>query len=188
MRKTILLSIIIAVFIVPIFAEESDPAVFDKKVGTALLDSIAVVFHDLAIGGDSKDAVVKRIEEFLIKIMTDAKKAKAQGQIDGAFYARYARLLAIIKLSLAPDPGGILVPIINEEMRRFVNEVLGEEWKGSGPGAIGQVANAIADEIVNLQLYMDNLEVKAKLRKEWEEKFAAPELKKKKELTEAEIK
>jgi len=187
MRKKMLVMIILAGLVVPAFPGESSPAAFDKKTGTAFLESIATIFHDLAMSGGAKEDIVKRIEDFLVTTMTDAKKAKDENKIDAVFFARYARLLSIIKLSLAPDPGGILVPIINDEMRRFVNEVLGEEWKGSGPAAIGQAANAIADEIVNLQLYMDNLEVKAKLRKAWEEKFTASELKKKKEPAEAAI-
>ena len=103
--------------------------------------------------------------------MGEARKAKEQSKIDAVFYARYQRLLGIIKLVMAPDPGGILVPVIDQELKRFVTEVLGEEYKGTGPGAIGQVANAIADEIVNLRLYMDNVEIKARLRKEFDEKF-----------------
>ena len=188
MRNKILFMVIVAGLFFPAFAKESSPAAFDKKAGTAFLDSIATIFHDLAMSGGVKEDIVKRIEDFLVTSMNDAKKAKDENKIDAVFFARYARLLAIIKLSLAPDPGGILVPIINEETRRFVNEVLGEEWKGSGPGAIGQVANAISDEVVNLQLYMDNLEAKAKLRKAWEEKFTVLELKKKKEMTASEIK
>jgi hypothetical protein len=187
MRNRILVMVILAGLVVPAFPGESSPAAFDKKTGTAFLESIATIFHDLAMSGGAKEDTVKRIEDFLVTTMTDAKKAKDENKIDAVFFARYARLLAIIKLSLAPDPGGILVPIINGETRRFVNEVLGEEWKGSGPGAIGQVANAIADEIVNLQLYMDNLEVKAQLRKAWDEKFDDLVPKKKKESAAAEI-
>ena len=77
---------------------------------------------------------------------------------------------------MTPDPGGILTPVIDRELGQFVGNVLGEEWKGSGPGAIGQVANAIATEIIDLQMYMDNLEAREKLRQAWDDKFkdAAP--------------
>jgi hypothetical protein len=50
--------------------------------------------------------------------------------------------------------------------------VLGEDWKGSGAGAIGQVADAIAYEIIDLQMYLDNLEMREKLRKDWDKKFS----------------
>lgn len=75
--------------------------------------------------------------------------------------------------------GGILVPIIDRELELFVKDVLAEDFKSSGPEAIGQVANAIADEIINLHLYLDNLETKEKLRKAWDEKFSAAGEKKK---------
>jgi hypothetical protein len=38
--------------------------------------------------------------------------------------------------------------------------------------------DAIADEIINLHLYLDNIEMKEKLRKAWDEKMAAPAKKK----------
>ena len=41
------------------------------------------------------------------------------------------------------------------------------------------VANAIAEEIINLHLYLDNIETKQKLRKAWDEKFSAAGEKKK---------
>jgi len=177
MKNRVLALVVLAVLAVPLAAEIPDPAAFDKKVGAALLDGIARIFHEMAVSG-SKDTL-KQIEAYLISSMNEARKAKEQNQIDAVFLARYQRMLGIIKLVIGPDPGGILVPIIDQELKRFVTEVLGEEFKGTGPGAIGQVANAIADEMVNLRLYMDNVEIKARLRKEFDEKFsdAAPKKK-----------
>jgi len=154
----------------PLLAREPGDAPGEKEVGYALLESIAKTFHDLAAGG-SKDETIKRIERFLVNSMADARKAKEMKQIDPVFFARYSRLLAIIKLSMAPDPGGILVPIIDQELKRFVNEVLAEDYKGSGLEAIGQVARAIAEETINLHLHLDNVEAKAKLWKSFEEKY-----------------
>jgi len=172
MRNRMLTLIVLALCVIPLLAEGPDPAAFDKKVGAALLDGIARVFHEMAVGpSGSKEDRQKQIEDYLVSSMGEARKAKEQKQIDAVFFARYQRLLGIIKLVMAPDPGGILVPIIDQELKRFVTEVLGEEFKGTGAGAIGQVANAIADEMVNLRLYMDNVEIKARLRKEFDEKF-----------------
>jgi hypothetical protein len=171
MKKLLCLTVLVALAM-PIWAEDPALPAIDKKVGTALLDSIARLFHDMATQGTgTKDDRLRRIEEFLIQSMQEAKKAKEQSQVDPVFFARYQRLLGVIKMTMAPDPGGILVPVLDQELKRFVYEVLGEEYKGSGPGAIGQVANAIADEIVNLQLHMDNFETKARLRKAFDEKF-----------------
>lgn len=154
----------------PFLAEEPGDAAEQKEVGYALLEGIARTFHDLAVDG-SKGETIARIERFLIDSMAEARKAKEKKQVDPVFFARYSRLLAIIKLSMAPDPGGILVPIIDQEFKRFVNEVLGEEYKGSGPQAIGQVAGAIAEETINLHLHLDNVEAKAKLWKSFEVKY-----------------
>jgi hypothetical protein len=159
-------------FTVPLLAEDQSASPVDKKVGYALLESIAKTFHDLAVGG-SKIETIKQIERFLVSSMADARKAKEMKQIDPVFFARYSRLLAMIKLFMAPDPGGILVPIIDQELKRFINEVLGEDYKGSGPAAIGQAARAIAEEIINLHLHLDNVEAKAKLWKSFEEKYGA---------------
>lgn len=175
MMKKLLCLIVLAAVAMPVWAEDPVLPAIDKKAGSALLDSIARLFRDMAAqGAGTKDERLQRIEQFLIQSMQEAKKAREQNQIDPVFYARYQRLLGIIKMTMAPDPGGILVPILDQELKRFVSEVLGEDYKG--PGAIGQVANAIADEIINLQLHLDNFETKAKLRKAFDDGFslAAP--------------
>jgi hypothetical protein len=173
MSKKILCLIVLAALVSPLLAEDPVLPAMDKKVGAALLDSIARLFADMAAHGTgTKEDRLKRIEDFLVQSMNEAKKAKDLNQIDPVFFARYRRLLGIIKMTMAPDPAGILVPVLDQEIKRFVYEVLGEDYKGTGPGAIGQVANAIADEMVNLQLHMDNVETKAKLRKAFDEKFA----------------
>ena len=175
--KKILCLIVLAALAIPVCSEDPASPAIDKKVGAALMESMAQLFGRMA--GQTvytKEERLRAIEDFLVQSMQEAKKARDQNQIDPVFFARYQRLLGIIKLMMAPDPGGILVPIVDQEIKRFVYEVLGEEYKGTSPGAIGQVANAIADEMINLQLHLDNFETKAKLRKAFDEKFifAAP--------------
>jgi hypothetical protein len=170
LKKLMCLSILIFLT-VPLLAEEPGAAPLDKKIGYALLDAIGQTFHEMAVAGTGG---VEKVTQAVSKFMADAKKAKEQKQIDPVFFERYRRILAVIKLAVAPDPEGILVPIFDEELSRFVREVLGEEYKSSGPQAIGQVANAIADEIINLHLYLDDFEKKEELRKAWDEKMSAP--------------
>lgn len=178
----------LATLAVPIFAE--DLAAIDKKAGYALLDAISQVFYDMAANAGVSDAkkeeekfyladAVMQIEKLLSKSIVDAKAAKEQKQIDPVFYARYVRLLSTIKLVMAPDEQGILTPVIHRELGQFIGDVLGEEFKSSGPESINQVANAIADEIINLQLHLDNLEKKEALRKAWDKKFSEAAPKKK---------
>jgi hypothetical protein len=141
----------------------------DKNVGYALLDSLSQTFYEMAVSGSSE---VEKVTQSIQNCMADARKAREQNQNNALFFARNERLLAIIKQAVGPDPDGILAPIINREPALFVNDVLAEEFKSSGPEAIGQVANAFADEIISLHLYLENLETKEKLRKAWDEKFA----------------
>ncbi len=165
--------LILALLAAPILAGEPGSSPVDKKVGYALIDGIGEMFHEMARSGSGG---VGKVNTAVEKFMADARKAREQGQIDPVFFARYTRILAIIKIAVAPDPQGILVPMFDDELRRFVREVLGEDYRlrGSGPEAIGQLANAIADELINLHLYLDDIETKEKLRKAWDEKMSAP--------------
>jgi hypothetical protein len=156
---------------VPLLADGPGASPVDKTVGNALIDAVGQTFHEMAMSGSGGVEVVNAAVE---KFMADARKAREQGQVDAVFFTRYSRILAIIKIAVAPDPQGILVPMFDDELRRFVREVLGEDYKGSGPQAIGQVANAIADELINLRLYLDDIETKEKLRKAWDEKLSGP--------------
>jgi hypothetical protein len=167
MIKKMLCAVLFAALTIPIFAADLVPAV-DKKPAYALLDGLGLMFHQFAVTGTGG---IDKLEKGIQQFMADAKKAKDQNQLNPVFFRRYANLLAVIKMVMAPDPGGILSPVIDRELRQFVGNVLGEEWKGSGPGAIGQVANAIAYEIVDLQMYVDNLEAREKLRQAWDDKF-----------------
>ncbi len=160
---------------VPALAAETGGSTVDKTVGYALIEAIGQTFHEMAMSGTGG---VDKVNQAVQKFMADARLAKDESRIDGVFFTRYARILAIIKIAVAPDPEGILVPMFDDELRRFVREVLGEDYRGSGPQAIGQVANAIADELINLHLYLDNIETKEKLRKAWDEKMSGPAKKK----------
>lgn len=174
LRKSICVSILI-LLAVPLLAEEPGAAPLDKKVGYALLDAIGQAFREMAVSGSGgAEKVTQAVERFMV----DAKRAKEQKQIDAVFFARYQRILAIIKLVVAPDPSAVLGHMLDQELSRFVYDILGEDWKGSGPVAINQVANAIADEVINLHLYLDDIETKEKLRKAWDKSMPGPSTKK----------
>jgi hypothetical protein len=170
MFKKFLCAVLLAAMTVPAFAAADSAPAMDKKVASSLIDEIGEMFHQMAAKGTGgAEMIDKGIQQF----MADAKKARDAKQINAIFYRRYAYVLAIIKMTAAPDPGGILTPIIDRELGQFVGNVLGEEWKGTGSAAIGQVANAIITELIDLQMYVDNLEKREKLRKAWDEKLSA---------------
>lgn len=142
----------------------------ETKAGYALLDSLSYQFHEMAIKGSGG---FEKVDQVLQKCMADAKKAKEANHIDKVFFTRYARMLAIMKIVVIPDPEAILGPMLEKEIDSFVMDVLGEDRKCENKG-IGQVAAAFADEILNLHLYLDNQDAKAKLMKTFEEKYGAP--------------
>jgi hypothetical protein len=142
------------------------------KAGSVLLDQYVKCFQEMATRGTGgKDF----LEPYLLKMAADTKKAKEQNEIDLVFYTHFSRLLAMTKLLVEPDPGKILWPIIDREAANFVKDVTGEDLVTSGGApAIGQVANALAEEIVNLQVYLDTADKRMAIRKKMEGSLAGP--------------
>ena len=160
MARKIILFIFICLFCTNLFAAD--------KAGYALLDKIIVFFQDMAEKGTGGQEVV---DPFLQELIAEAKKAKVQAMIDPVFFKRYTRLLMVIKLAIVEDSEGILGPLIKREISRFIEDVWGEEFRFEGKGGIGEIAGALAEEILNLRLYLDNIEKKAKLKEEYQKKF-----------------
>lgn len=150
-------------------AAMDDAAAPATKAGYALLDSYVKSFQEMATGGTSGQDLENRLQA----MAAEAKKALAAAEITLTFSARYGRILAVTKLIAAPDKGDILVPVINRELTDFIWTVTGEDaaawYKAGGPGAVGMVANAIAEEIVNLQIYLDTLNKREAIRKKLDE-------------------
>lgn len=161
----ILFFFLLAIFDTSVMGQQPAP----NKDGYALLDSLSQIFYDASQSGKWDQ---EQINQLLKRLMAEARQAREQNLIDGPFFVRYRRLLGIIKMTAGPDPDGILVPIINREMAGFVNEVLGEDLKTGRPEAIRLLGLAIRDEIINLRLYLDSLEKKEKLIKEWDERMS----------------
>lgn len=130
------------------------------------MDKVISTFKGMAERGTGgREKVLPALEE----MMADAKKAKDQEQIDQVFFNRYNRLLMVMKLLLVEDEEGILGPVIEREIREFVWDVEGIKLDYTGKKTIGYVSEAIADELVNLHLYLDNIEKKKELRKKLEQ-------------------
>ena len=138
-----------------------------EKTGYALLDLFISSFRDMAKrgGGD--------LDPILLKMAAKLRQAREEGDVDAVFYARLSRVLALTKLVIVPDPGGVLEPVINREMLFFVHDITGEDLnREGGPKTIGQVANAIAEEILNLQIYLDTKDRRESLRKKLDERMS----------------
>lgn len=144
-----------------------------KKAGYTLLDMYVKSFQEMAAQGTS----LEELEKNLQTMAAEAKKAKEAGEINLVFYSRYARILAMTKLLVQPDQGNILIPVIDREVTDFLLDITGEEpiaYKAGGRPAIGQVANALAEEIINLQIYLDTLDKREAMRKKLDEAVGGP--------------
>ena len=169
MIKKVLGLIVLAALALPALAGDVVAPAIDKKAGYALLDSFTTVFRDMAVSGSGG---YEKVSAAFKKFMSDANRARQQNQIDQVFFSRYKRILAVMGLTIIPSSEGIFEDVLNQELGHFVKDVLGEEFKGSAKGqALGQLASALSEEILNLHLYLDDLEAKAKLRKSFEDKF-----------------
>lgn len=149
-----------------------DGAALTQKAGYALLDAFIKNFQEMAAKGSGDD-----VESRLLAMAAEAKRAKEAGEVNIVFYARYARILAMTKLFVQPDKGNILAPVINREVTAFLFDVTGEEpadFKAGGPRAVGQVANALAEELINLQIYLDTLDKRQAMRKKLDEGMTSP--------------
>jgi hypothetical protein len=133
----------------------ADPVPAPKKAGYGLIDVYIKAFKNMALMGSVTN---EGLNAELDKMMVEAKKAKTGGDIDAIFFARYSRLIGMTKLILFKDPEQVIAPFLNGEIGRFVRDTLGEELKTEGPAAIGQMANAMAFAIIDLQIYLDTLD------------------------------
>jgi hypothetical protein len=144
-----------------------------SKSGSALLDLYILslrIITTQAPPGD-RDTVDKRLQE----VMLAAKKAREANEIDGFFFNRFNRLLAVTKLVLLPDPAGILVPIINEFLGGYVQEMLGHNdfraISDKGSKAINYVASALSADIIDLQIYLQTAKQREGLQYNLQEKM-----------------
>ena len=139
------------------------------KAGYILLDKLVDNFMQMAEKGNS---VMADMDKAVNNLMADANKAKAQGQIEPVFYKRYTRILMLLRLIKHNDPEGILWPLMEREIFNVVTDVKGEEVTDiKGAKGIVVFADAIAEEILILQLYLDNKENRIKLREEFHHKL-----------------
>jgi hypothetical protein len=143
-----------------------------SKSGSALLDLYMTGLSMMVQQGTgTPDTLDKRLQE----VMLAAKKAREANEIDGVFFYRFNRLLAVTKLVAVPDPTGILVPVIMDFLASFVLDKLGhDEFRvnGKGPKAISLVGAALSAEIIDLQIYLETSKQRETLQYSLQEKMA----------------
>ena len=147
-------------------AAVSDPVPVAKKAGYGLIDLYINAFRGMGTTGAKET-----LNADLDKMMTEAKKAKAAGDIDAAFLSRYARMVTVTKLITMPDPEKTAYPVFKAELERFVMDIIGEEFEGENLDGIVQMADALAYAIVDLQIYLDTLDSRQERYKKFMKSF-----------------
>lgn len=141
------------------------------EAGYALLDSFVLMFMKSA---EECKGGRESFEGAIQGLMAEAKKARSQNQINSLFFSKYRRLLMIVNLLIIEDPEGILKPLVEKEVLEFIEDIEGEkpEMKGEKKSriGIGSVAGALANEVINLQIYLDSKESREKLVKQLQKK------------------
>ncbi len=174
MRKAILtIALLVLVAAVPVVALAGDSIsgqtqAADAKAGAVLLDKLTATFKHLAESGSGNRAA---LEQTMGGLITEARQARAQKQLDAVFYFKFNRLMSVIQMAVVEDPNDLLNPIFYREDGDFIEEVTGEKaalpsHKGGGVG-LAAIADALANEILNLRLYLETLPRREALRQEF---------------------
>jgi hypothetical protein len=145
----------------------------EENAGYALLDAVFVTFKELA---EKREPIMEKTNKALIEMMKQAKRAKAQKQIDDIFFKRFHRILMVLKIVITPDDGsGIMGPLYFGEINKFIEDIEGEKFDVQGVGghtAINKLSEAISHEIIDLRMYLDNKEKREKLIEEYQKQIA----------------
>ncbi len=137
-----------------------------EEPGYVLLDKFTEAFRQMAESGSGgREAVTKALQTLMI----EARQAKDKREVDPVFFGGYIRVLQILRLATIEDPARILAPLTEKEIKAFIEDVKGEKPDFT-KNKIGQIAEAIAEEIISLHLYLDTKEERTKLWKEYEKK------------------
>jgi len=154
-------------------AQQKDISQIPPATGTTLLDLFINSLRDMAQRGTPED-----IEKSLQEVMLAANRAREAKAIGPVFFLRFNRMLAVTKLVILPDPGGILAPVIEVVLGAFVQDMTGRSFReGKGPEAVNMVANALAQEIINLQIYLDTADRRQALQEKIDEKMSSSPVK-----------
>jgi hypothetical protein len=160
MLKKIVLVFCVVIFSSALWAKDSAIVPSSKdEAGYLLLDKIITGFKTMAEKGSGG---YESVNNLLEEAMAEAKAARAQEKIDAPFFSRYRRLLVVAKLAIVDipyDKEGILDEFIVREINSFINDITGErgtlEASGENKRGIGSIAAAMAEEIINLHIYLD---------------------------------
>jgi hypothetical protein len=121
--------------------------------GYVLLEKLTTQFQQI---GPHTGPDGAQLEAALNEMMASAKRAKAEARIDQEFFDRYVRVVRVVRALTLPDPEGILYPLLEKEIRAFVDDVLGPQaTRAPGTSPMAEIALAIKKELDSLKLKLD---------------------------------
>ena len=163
MKKKSFILILLVLFSMNLLAVEEDPGLAtENTVGFTLLNTVIEGFKILASSGSGG---YDQVDSMIQKAMADARAAKEQEKIDAHFFKRYNRILLIIKLAIIEksyDSQGIMDDLILQKINEFAEDVTGLKENAQHRG-IAVVAAALAEEMLNLQIYLEGIDRKQEL-------------------------
>lgn len=170
LKKYVLVLTLVILVGGPMFAAKntSQPAA-EEEAGYAMLTSLVGSFTSLAQAGTGGYELVN---EMIQERMQELKKARQQEQVDPIFFRRYHKMLVAIKLvimDLDYDSEGILNDHVGDFLSAYIYEISGErpELPPREHRGLGAVAGAIAEEILNLHLYLEGKKDRAALMEKY---------------------
>lgn len=152
------------------FGEEKVVDLSNVKDGYALLDSLVSTFH-----GMPTDNFLAGVDGRLKQMLSEAKASRQANQIDPIFFGRFRRVLMIFRIIITPvEKNGFWDNLFEKELDDFVQDVIFEHCKMDKDG-IRNLALAIEEEFVNLQLYLDDRQARENLKKKLDLKIFPPQ-------------
>lgn len=161
-------------------AADAAPAPAAVKDGYALLNSLLTLFDNLYPSGTSKGGF-ELVNERLDQLAIDVKATREANLIDTIFYNRYRRMLTVFKM--------IVTPVIKNELFEnpftqtlidFVWNVTYVRWTWGEKDGIPKMAEALEEEFVQLQFYLDSRQAREEFKKKIGNRILPPPPAKKK--------
>jgi hypothetical protein len=161
--------VLLFVFFGTTAADQAQPiGTEEDKIAYELLDRYVSMFQEMAEKGTGgKD----KVERALQGMMQDVKKVLTEKHLDPVFFHRFTRLLMVTKLTIVEDQQGVFAHLIDQEVGAFVKDMKGVEAEVTGKEAIGVVADAMAQAVLELHIYLDTKKDRLKLMEEWDKRL-----------------
>lgn len=129
-----------------------------SKVDAEAYSLLQDVTEKFTLLNRTKNIDPKKFDTLFISCMEKAKQLKKEKRIDEAFFKRYRRVLAVLKLMTIDDPHKILTPLRADGISKFkvmTKQTFPEDEEKRGE--IDLVTSAVALELIDLGRYLKKI-------------------------------